>query len=139
MTFSYCLLYRYYVLSALANRNELVRDAIGHEVAGNLKASSLRAFRQDGGYWSVVNNKLTWKKPRVQMIYTAVGGHGDQALISVEGSRSGFTEEIDFVSVDLKSSEIAGGKQRSRVLVKGSEEYYSLADELRDSVNFIQK
>jgi hypothetical protein len=118
----------------MVNKHEAVRVAVGHDVAGDLKATSLRAFRQEGGYWTVLNGKLTWKKPRVQMVYAAVGGHGDEAIVMVEASRSGFNEEIESICVDLKDSFTK--KPKKRILVKGTEDFFAVADDLKSAVDF---
>jgi hypothetical protein len=120
----------------MVNENEAVNAATGGDAAGDLKGTTLRAFRQEGGYWTVLGGKLTWKKPRVQMVYGAIGGYGDEAIIVVEASRSGFKEDIEFVCVDLKDSY---GKSKGRYLVKGSDDKYPIADELKSAINFDMK
>lgn len=101
---------------------------------GQYKAGKMRACRTDGGYWTVVGSKLTWKKPRVQLCYKVTGSHGS-ALVTVEATRSGFTEDIDFLCIDVHPP-FSDQNTWKRVLVKGSEDRFPLADELHSYVEF---
>ena len=69
-------------------------------ILGNYKSGKLRAFRQDGGYWTVINRRLVWEKPRVQMVYNVFSAHGE-AYVTVEATRSGFNETIEFICIDV--------------------------------------
>jgi hypothetical protein len=67
------------------------------------------------------------------MIYGAIGGHGDIALVTVEASRSGYVEEIESICVDIKES--FSGKPKRRIIVKGSDDWFPIADELHNAVS----
>ena len=69
---------------------------------GTYKSGKLRAFRQDGGYWTVKDRRLVWEKPRVQMLYNVFSAHGE-AHVTVEASRSGFNETIEFICIDVST------------------------------------
>lgn len=105
---------------------------------GTYKAGKLRAFRQDGGYWSVVNRRLVWEKPRVQMVYNVFSAHGE-ALVTVEASRSGFNETIEFICIDVDTSASIQNEddgKRKRILVKGSDDKFKMADQLHSYIEF---
>lgn len=104
---------------------------------GTYKSGKLRAFRQDGGYWTVENRRLVWQKPRVQMVYNAFSAHGE-AIVTVEASRSGFNETIEFICIDVETPLSLNNDDvnKKRILVKGSDDNFELADQLLGFIEF---
>ena len=116
---------------AAVNQNETVRSMCG----GALIGGPLRAFRQEGGKWSIQNHKLVWKKPHVQMIYNAFGPTKQELYVVVDAAKNGYTEEIVFIGVYIRGT-TSPTAVSSKVVVKGTEERFAIADELNAFVTF---
>jgi len=113
------------------NKNELIRSYAG----GAVTCGALRAFRQEGGKWTILNHKLVWKKPHVQMIYNVFGPARQELYIAVDAAKNGYTEEITFIGAYAKGGALPSSSS-AKFIVKGEAEGFTVADELNAFVTF---
>ena len=76
-------------------------EKLGGELGGHIEPLGLRAYRLDGGTVSLVDHKLAWVPPRIQMIFDLRGELHD-ALATVEAVKSDGQLGITFIGFEGK-------------------------------------
>lgn len=104
-------------------------EALGGALGGFIESRGLRAYKVDGGTFSIVGRGLGWVPPRCQMIFDVRGELFD-GLATVEAVKSNGNLAIQFVGLDVMN------EKEDRILVMGDESRLYVKDQLRSLVSF---
>jgi hypothetical protein len=99
--------------------------------------TEFKAFKSNAGGFTVINSRLSWQRPEVQVVFGIHGAKSDvEAIATVICSKNGlFEENVDFFGVDVTTS-VKGAPKISRILVKGSQSMFTKHDESKKLVSF---
>lgn len=94
-----------------------------------IQSRGLRAYKIDGGHWSVQGVSPVWVPPRVQLIYDVAGERYD-GLVTVEARKRMTGTDTTFIGLDVMNP------KEERVLIDGDESRLYVKDQLRSLVSF---
>jgi hypothetical protein len=92
-------------------------------------SQGLKAYKIDGGTLAVVDKRIQWLPPRIQMIFDVRGEFYD-GLATVEAVKVRGALQVTFIGLDVMN------EGEDRVLVQGDPARLAVKDELRGLISF---
>mmetsp|Transcript_65512 Transcript_65512/g.147821 ORF Transcript_65512/g.147821 Transcript_65512/m.147821 type:complete len:233 (-) Transcript_65512:173-871(-) len=111
------------------NNSAEVGQKLGGGLGGAVISEGLRAYKIDGGSYSIVGGGLKWVPHRIEMIFDVKGEMYD-GLAIVEASQATDGPKTSFIAVDVMNS------KGDKILVQGDPDRLKAETEIRKLVTY---